>query len=402
MRPSWLFLRLAVQQLGHRPSRAFLLALAVMLGGAALFLAVALHLAVRHSLDTSLNRMGADLMLVPRQTIVHLTPALLTVEPTPHTLPTSLLTEIEQFPGVEAVSPQRYLAIPVSARSHEPLDLVAFDPARDFTVLPWIVEGPPGDPGRGGVLVGGRRSEQVGETLVLFGRSFPVRGRLALTGVGPFERAVFVTFETLDDLRQAAASSSSPVSLPDDAGYSALLVRLRVGATPEQFRFAAARLSDAQVIAGNSLTTAVRQGLQTLLHGAVIFAGLGLVAVTLMVAALYTGLLAERRRELGLLVAVGMRPGQLLRIILAEAALTTAAGAVGGVLLGAALLIAFRRSIGHQFEIHQVPFSLPGPLTLVLVGLGSVALCALVGALGALIPAWRLGAQEPYDLVRGD
>jgi hypothetical protein len=98
-----------------------------------------------------------------------------------------------------------------------------------------------------------------------------------------------------------------------------------------------------------------------------------------MVGALYSGLINERRRELGLLLAVGMRPTQIVRLILAEAALTTGLGGICGVVLGAGGLILFERSLGYQFERYQVPFALPGPAFLAIAGLASGLTCCAVG-----------------------
>lgn len=400
-----LFLRLAVQGLGRRPLRAALLAAAVALGGASVFTAAVLRRAVQESVGTSLDRLGADLMAVPRGTAVNLSAALLTVEPTDRTIEAGDVAALAGQPGVDVAAPQRYLGLPSADPTHGGKeDLIAFDPARDFTVKAWLVETVGRPFRRGDVIVGGRRPEAVGAAVRLFGREFPVYGRLGLTGVGPFERAYFVSFETAGDVAEAARGASGrefAAGLGTDRA-SAVLVRLKVGATPEQFRFAAARLPGVQVVAGNGLSTSVRQALRLVLGGSVIVSGLVLLTNALMVGALYTGLLNERRRELGLLMAVGMRPGQVVRLIVAEAALTTGVGGVCGAVLGAAGLVVFERSMGYLFERHQVPFAVPGLSFLVGAGVVSGLLCCAVGVAGAVLPAWRTGRAEPYGLVRGE
>ena len=178
MRPSSLFLRMAAQDLGHRPVRAALLALAVAAGGGAIFTATVLRRAIRESMVISLDRMGADLMVVPRETTVNLTPALLTAEPTDRTFDASTSERLSRLPGVEAAAPQRHLALP-SAGKHGYEDLVVFDPSRDFTVLPWLGEMLDRPLRTGDVIVGGRRPEAVGGSVPLFNRTFPVYGKLA-------------------------------------------------------------------------------------------------------------------------------------------------------------------------------------------------------------------------------
>jgi putative ABC transport system permease protein len=343
------------------------------------------------------------LLIVPAGTTVNLTTALLTVEPSPHTLAPHTVHAIRNLPGVEVATPQRHVAVPNAGRTHGEDDLIAFDPAEDFAVLPWVVEKLDRPIGDGDIIVGGRRSEEVGGLISLFGKSHTVYGKLGLTGVGPFERGLFVSFDTLAAVAaDAEATLGRPLVDTTSGRASAVLVRLRVGGSPEQFRFVAAGISDIQVIAGNGLTTAVRQQLTTILQGAAVFTTLTLGITVLMVWGMYTGMLAERRRELGMLLAVGMRPGQVMRLIVAEAALATGLGGVCGVLLGAAGLAFFHRSIGYYFEAQRVAFALPPWFELLATAVLSAVVCCGVGVAGALFPAWRAGRAEPFALVRGE
>jgi putative ABC transport system permease protein len=403
MTPSSLFLRLAVQHLGHRLIRTVLFALAVAVGGGTVFSSAVLRQAIQDSLGTSLDRLGADLLVVPRKTTVNLSAALLTVEPTDYRFDPATAEEVAHLPGVQVAAPQQYFALPTAGDSHGATDLIAFDPSRDFTVIPWLAEKMDRPFRRGDVIVGGRRDETVGGEIRLFGRALPVYGKLALTGVGPFERGMFVSFDTAQDIAAAVQDTTrhAALDLRRDCP-SGLLVRLKMGATPEQFRFAAARLPGVQVVAGNGLNTTVRQGMAALLGGAVLLTALTLLVIAVMVGVMYTGLLSERRRELGLLLAVGMRPTQVIRLILAEAALTTSLGGIWGVVLGAAGLVLFQRSLGYSFANYHVPFTLPPVRDLIVTGLVSVSLCSGVGLVGALLPAWRVGRREPYELVRGE
>jgi putative ABC transport system permease protein len=397
-----LFSRLAVQNLGRRPARTAMLALTVGVGVAAVFSAVTLRRAIQGSMAVGFSRMGADLLVVPRETRVNLTSALLTVEPTPHTLDAHLADEVARLPGVDRVAPQRCyrLSMPVGGHLQE-TDLIAFDPARDFTVLPWLQESLDRPLQKGDVILGARRDEALGSELPLSGQPLHVYGRLGLSGVGPFDRSLFVTFDT------AAGMAEGPRPLSPGEGIdgspdkvSALLVRLDVGATPEQVRFAIARMPGVKVVAGTSLFTSVRQVLTALLEGAVVFTALVLLVTVLSVGVMFSAILAERRAELGLLLAVGTRRRQLVRLILAEAAIVTTLGGLGGLLLGGGLLLLFRRSLGYYFETVGVPFLWPPSSVLALYALGCALLAAGVGLVGAAAPAWRASRQDPYDLVR--
>jgi putative ABC transport system permease protein len=290
-----------------------------------------------------------------------------------------------------------------SAEGHGDAEVVAFDPANDLTVLPWVVEMSSRAFGRDDLIVGARRPEPVGSIVTLFGRPFRVWGKLGLTGVGPFERACFVSFETAADLAEATRTAAGrEIMPPDDARVSALLVRLSPGSSVERLRFEAAGMPELQVVAGTGVQTAVRQALTAILNGSFVVSVAALLATVVLVGLFYSAILAERRRDLGLLLSLGIRPRELLTFVLVESAATTALGGVCGALLGSGALFLWQRSVGFALETSSVPLVLPGASMQVVVGAACAAICAVIGVVGASVPAWRASVSEPYALVRGE
>ena len=133
----WLLLRLAAQNLGRRRLRALWLGLSVTLAVGVGFASFVTGWALRAGIATSFSRMGADLLVVPRGVLVNLTSSLLTVEPTDETLDGGLAGALRDVPGVARVAPQRLVRAVVEGRT---FNLIAFDPAVDFTVLTWLGE----------------------------------------------------------------------------------------------------------------------------------------------------------------------------------------------------------------------------------------------------------------------
>ena len=125
-------------------------------------------------------------------------------------------------------------------------------------------------------------------------------------------------------------------------------------------------------------------------------------SLRMLVGLLYSAIVAERSREIGLLMALGSRGRHVLRLLLAEAAITTGLGGLLGVALGAGLLLLYRRSVGYYFEMVRVQFAWPSLGTMAVIAVGCVLLAAGVGLLGVAIPAWRAGRREPYELIRNE
>lgn len=376
-----LFGRLALQNLARRPGRTLLLALAVAVASAALFASAALLGGLQASMARGFSRLGADLLVLPARTLAHVKAALLVVEPTAETLDPAVVERIARLPGVLRAAPQRVW--PGSEEhdhgaSRRP-DVIGFDPARDFTVQPWIAERLPREMQPGDALVGAAHPAALGAPVTVNGRSATVYARLGRTGVGTHEQAVYV---------------------PDLEGVvSGVLVQLAPGASPEAVRFALAADPSLKVVSGGTLVVSVRQSLVALLGGLAGLAVLMLLVTALMVGVVYSAVVGERRRELGLLLAIGARPGQLVGLILAEAALATGLGGLAGVALGAALLRVGQRTLLFHLEQAGVPFQWP---SLAEPGAACLGLAVLVGLLGAFWPAWRMARLEPYDLVRAE
>jgi putative ABC transport system permease protein len=182
-----------------------------------------------------------------------------------------------------------------------------------------------------------------------------------------------------------------------------VLLELAPGATTQQVRFAAlANFPDIKVVAGESMLTSIRQGLAALLNGVLGLMVIMFVSTALMVSVLFSAIITERRRELGLLKAIGARRGQIIGMLLAEAALTTALGGVMGCALGVLLMRVYEHSLVYYLDRMGIPFVWLNAATTGLIAFGCIALASLIGIAGALYPAWRASRQEPYDLIRSE
>ena len=118
--------------------------------------------------------------------------------------------------------------------------------------------------------------------------------------------------------------------------------------------------------------------LQTLIYGL-----LGLSIIIAIVGIVITLLLSvfERRREIGLLRAVGMTKSQVRTTVRWESVITSLLGAVSGVVLGIAMGVVVVAALS---DAGDIAFRLPVTETLAIV-----AVSFLLGVLAAVYPAWR-------------
>ena len=395
--------RMAVIDVARRPWRLGFLAAGIALAGAATFGALVFRAAIGRSLDRSLARLGADAAILPAGVTANLTPVLLTVEPSSSVIARDSIGKLAASSVVHAVAPQRTLKL-ADASGHLPIDVVVFDPGADLTVLPWVVERLERPFGPGDVLVGGRRPEAVGERITVQGVGLVVQGRLGLTGAGPFERSWFVGPETARQLADAAVVTADGEPFPHRPleNPSGVLVRLAAGRGPEELRFAAAAMPDVKLVAGSGSQVAVRQSVEAIADTSLVMLLVSLVAPAVLVGVAYTGMLAERRRELGMMLALGVPRAGIVATVALEAAVASLAGALAGIVLALAGIAGFLRTIGFALEQREIELAIPSLGELAWSAVASSVLVTAAAILAAALAAWLAAGRQPWALLRGE
>jgi putative ABC transport system permease protein len=100
----------------------------------------------------------------------------------------------------------------------------------------------------------------------------------------------------------------------------------------------------------------------------------------------------ERTREIGILRAIGWRPGRIMRMILMESVLLSVSGGVVGT-IGAILLTFF------VSRLPQAGGTVRGGISATVIFLGFV-IALLVGLIGAAYPAFRGARLMPTEAIR--
>jgi putative ABC transport system permease protein len=396
---------LALQNLGRRKPRTFLLLAAVAICSDAVFTGAVLMRSIETSMSVGFTRLGADMLIIPAGALTNITAALLTAEPTDLTLDDSIVGRLRALKGVQKVAPQLIFRTDASgySRGGDLIDFIAFDPDRDITVQPWLEQHLDRSLREGDVIVGGRRDEAVGSELLIFGRPLTVYGKLAKTAVGTHERGLFISFTTLAALRDVMVQICGKKAALEPNKLSGVLLELAPGATTQQVRFAAlANFPGIKVVSAESMLTSIRQGLGALLNGVLGLMIIMFISTALMVSVMFSAIITERRRELGLLKAIGAQRAQIIGMLLAEAALATAIGGVLGCLVGVMLMRIYEHSLVYYLDRMGVPFVWLDGRMIGLIAVVCVGLASLIGAAGALYPAWRASRSDPYDLIRAE
>ena len=346
------------------------------------------------------QRLGADIVVVPKGTEQAVRGALLMGALVKVRMPSSNLQKIESVPGVQAASPQLYLAsmINSSCCSVPNMFMVAYDPSTDFTIQPWLKAKLGSGLALGEAVGGTFVFVPPGEkTILLYGYGLTLKASLKPTG-SALDQSIFLTFETAADLaRSAGAQNGQSLVVPAD-GVSSVMVRVAPGSDPKKVA-AEIQKTVPGVTSVNSpdLFGSFRSQIGGQRNGMLAILGVVLALSLVIIGVVFSLTVNDRRREIGVLRALGATRGGVLRSLLTGAAALALSGGLAGIVLAGLILYFFRHKLSTTFGFPFLFPSLPNLLVLVLIGL-AVALGGVL--LAAFIPAYRISRQDPAISMR--
>ena len=346
------------------------------------------------SLRLAIERLGADIVVVPEGTPTETNGALLMGRPAEARIPAATLGQLAVVPGIQMLSPQVYLTTltDLALCSAGEVTLIAYDPQTDFTIEPWLTQ-TLGDGLHLGEAVGGSCVSAPGGDvrIELLGYPLTLKASLDPTGTA-LDRALFVTLETARDLARKSTAPSGVALRVDQDALSAILVRVEPGADVSEVAVQIMHdVPGVLPVESPSLFRAYRQQMTGLQKAALTVMG-GTLALCIALIALVFSLAAnERRRELAVLRAMGATRAFVLQSLLFEAGVLAVSGGMAGVVLTLAVAYLFRNLLAASLSI---PVLLPGALSLANQVAGGLLATLAVVTLAAAFPAYRMTHQD--------
>lgn len=314
-------------------------------------------------------------------------------------MPDQVESQIAELHGVAQTSTQVYVQTLTNAKCCiGEFFLIGFDPETDFTIAPWLATHLKGKPlGPLDVIAGDRILLREGDGATFYGTNFRIAGVLEKTGMG-IDRTIYVPIE---GLRQMIADSyglaEQPLAINPDE-ISSIMVSIEAGAdiidVAERIE---GQVEGVHVFTASQLNQAVArqmQGVMGITFG--VTATLWLMSL-LLVGLIFSLIVNERQRELGLLRAMGAPRRAVFRLVMSEAGLLTGLGGVSGLVISGVILMSFSRLIQLRLRI---PYLLPSTVEIIAVEVGLLILALFTGALASLQPALSISRLEPYAAIR--
>ena len=356
---------------------------------------------VNQGLALSRERLGADAILIPKYSTADGGDLLFTAIPENIYMDADVWEEAKQLDGVAAMTPQFYaqtLALSCCEPGEE-ARIIGYDAATDFILTPYLPDEHKDGVSPDEMIVGHNfaSANLVGYNYMVLGKIFKVVAMLEPTGTGMDS----ILFADLDQVRQMCLDSEVlSVDWVDKDPYdyiSVIMIKFEEGVDPEAF---VKQVKDSGIGAKCILTSDTIADLQSQLEVTmkVMFA-LWLASLLIAVLSLvgrFNALAKERKKEIGLLRAIGLGKGQVFGLIIGE---TCTMALMGGVLGSAAALVCMDPVIEMLKDAFKLSPSVWSNQLALLCAAAGVVLAGLLGFAAAVTPAVRSASMDPQAAI---
>ncbi len=378
--------KLVYKNLTRRRGRFIFTLLGIVIGMASFVAFMAMGGSLKAEIERESAALGANLVVTPKGSCAYEQVSILTGEQLPTTITAAEVATIRAIEGMQAIP---YLA-ERSAINNRPVSVMGVLPIETKEFKGWqIAKGVyfPTDDAEGAVL-GAVLAEQFelepGDQVRVRGTMLPVLGVLEETS-GKDDLTIFLSLPQAQQLYQQndlVSYVAVRVDKLDEVDLYAMKIKAQVSLGV---------VSDKQML--NSvlgIVGTVNVTLQLIAAVAILAAAFGIVNT--MLTATY-----ERKREIGILQAMGAARSTIFRLFLLESAIYGLLGGFGGAVLGLAGSFFVAPYISQNAATSFVKGSQTSVDPMLL--LGAVFFSTLIAMLSGLYPAWKAAKLSPVEAI---
>ena len=382
----------------HAFLNACLLATVVILS-VMLFSVTVISVSLKKGMGNMRKRLGADIMLVPKGEREKAENMLLEGSRSNFYFDGAVYEKVQSIDGISDSTSQCFLKSLSADCCSSEVQIVFFDPDSDFVVGPWIETEYKQKLSGDAVIVGSDIVSEDGK-IKLFGQEYAIASKMARTGTA-LDSSVYFSTDAKAELLKNAEEKGSFLTEEQKKGdiLSSIFINVDGSHTTEQV------IDSAHKTIGDIFDVVYPKKLHESLSGSlgkitgvvnVISLSLGilLVAILLIINSI---IMKGRKSEIALLRVLGHRKKDLIRKLLSEMGLISLAGALGGSLLGALIVIPFGRYIGKSLDM---PYLGPGIASVLIQILLIVCIVILIVFLASVFFIIHTTNTEPYLALR--
>lgn len=403
---------LTIQNLKFRSFRsaAILVGSAVVVGS--LFIGLFLVAGAMNSIELAEERVGADLIVVPSDTLVKTQPFYTYPFSFNSFMDRSYIQRIAAIEGVKRVSGQYFMGDVTFNEGCGVLEkafFVAIDDD-DFVVSSLLGRGYAGGLGVGEVIRGSSIPERMYFYSALQIFNFTVKESIPETGTY-IDHLIYFSRETAAKITEFVKRNDSGISYLgsrttggdiglqyNDDKVNIIYVKAETGVDLDVM---AQRiwnaLGDVTIIKMGVLRESTKNRLGALMSVFSMMNGATLAVSLVLISSMSLMAVNEQRRELGLLRAIGASKAFMAKLVTMQTTILTFFGGVVGMM---AAWLALYMGYYDIMRLLKIPFLCPAILDTLSIVLTAIAFSVAVGVVASIFPSLKISRTEPLSIIK--
>jgi putative ABC transport system permease protein len=357
---------------------------------------------LRLGMISTSERLGADMIVVPKNYVSSIQDALFLGKPCTVYFHKNWVDKIKKMEGVKRVTYQMYLAtLSESECCDSAIQMIAYDPATDYIIQPWIKKNTTTALKGKQIIIGNHLNYNPGDVAKFYGEEFIVAAKMDKTGMG-YDNSVFLSYGSALDLAKKPVVKNN-FSIGDnenmismiaieieedyDIGFVSDLIMRKYGD------------DEVAIYESNRMLNGLSKNLNQYTAYSYILNSLLTISTIFSLLCIYYLIINERKREFGIFRTIGADRIRVIQIIVGEAVMISIVGCFLGTILSGVLIFSFHNYIA---QLLKVPFLLP-PWRDILMNVGKVMLVSLFsGIFSSLFAAVKINMADIYYLIRSN
>lgn len=353
------------------------------------------------SIDNTINRIGADIIVVPSQYEDDMKEALFLGEPCSFYFDKGYEKNIKEIEGIKSISPQLYITSLASKCCSSEVQLIAYNPETDFTIKPWADEIGVDELADNHILIGNSIDGEVGEKITFFNQEFIIAGKLNDTDTS-YDESAFINFNAAKELLSNDIVKQTSDIEDAKSVISSLMIRTEDDADIKKIaRTINYSLENSPIKAYtmNGMFQNISDKMADLQVYSKIMLILLVVVSMIALMCIFTITINERKQEFGVLASLGAKKSHIIKIIILEAGTIGLLGGIIGVVISTIGIYLFKNMIFKKLGILYFYYN---PLYILKVAIICIIIGLIIALLSAAYTVISLSRTDLINMIKED
>ncbi len=393
--------KLPLKNLASKPLKTAALIIVTACLAAIFFGGSLLSMNLSQGLNSMKERLGADIMVIPHGTNLKAEALLTNGGSSTFYFTNNIENMVRKAEGVQKASGQTYISSLSAGCCAEKLQIIGFDPNSDFVIGPWTYSQHKKTLQQGEMIAGANVVVSYDHKIRLFGHSWPVSAQLAKTGTS-LDNSVFVSRQSIPQVVEYSAKVGH-TAIPKQyvrKVISAVLVKVKKGYTPKQVAEnikKATGLPSIGTVFPGGITATTQANIGVFIRTVSILVIVFWVVGILVLIAVFSSAVNERKKEFASLRILGLTRRMLLTMVIRESTVVGFAGGIIGVSCASLILFPYSTLISQQLQLPYLEITALPIITLLIL---SIALSLVTVFAASLFTTLRIAMNETYITLR--